>query len=105
MESIITDLERPLRQLLEWILRPQPEAGRQTGEVALRVEVKLECDAVWLTQRHVADLFDTCADYVGLHRKSILGDSALKKAATTEDFLVVRKECAASATNLAQGCE
>jgi hypothetical protein len=79
--------------LWECILRPQPLAGAQppTGGIALRVEVKLECDAVWLTQRQMADLFDTCADNVGLHRKSILGDSALKKAATTEDFSVVRK--------------
>jgi len=32
-----------------------------------RVEVKLDRDTVWLTQRQMADLFDTSTDNVGLH--------------------------------------
>lgn len=57
-----------------------------------RVEVKLDRDTVWLTQRQMADLFDTSTDNVGLHLKNIFADSELEEAATTEDFSVVQSE-------------
>lgn len=60
------------------------------GEV--RVEVKLDRDTVWLTQRQMADLFDTSTDNVGLHLKNIFSDNELEEAATTEDFSVVHPE-------------
>lgn len=58
----------------------------------VRVEVKLERDTVWLTQRQMADLFDTSTDNVGLHLKNIFADSELEEAATTEDCSVVQAE-------------
>jgi len=58
----------------------------------VRVEVKLNRDTVWLTQRQMADLFDTSTDNVGLHLKNIFTDSELEEAATTEDFSVVQSE-------------
>ncbi|MCW5705532.1 MAG: DNA-binding protein, partial [Bradyrhizobium sp.] len=60
------------------------------GEV--RVEVKLDRDTVWLTQRQMADLFDTSTDNVGLHLKNIFGDGELEEAATAENFSVVQSE-------------
>jgi hypothetical protein len=38
---------------------------------AVRVEVRLERETVWLTQRQMAELFDTSTDNVGLHLKNI----------------------------------
>jgi prophage maintenance system killer protein len=59
---------------------------------AARVDVRLERDTVWLTQRQMAELFDTSTDNVGLHLKNIFADLELEEAATTEDFSVVQTE-------------
>jgi prophage maintenance system killer protein len=64
----------------------------EASDGGVRVEVKLERDTVWLTQRQMADLFDTSTDNVGLHLKNIFADSELEEAATTVDFLVVQSE-------------
>jgi len=64
----------------------------ETPDGDVRVEVKLDRDTVWLTQRQMADLFDTSTDNVGLHLKNIFADSELDEAATTEDFSVVQQE-------------
>ena len=76
------------------------EADIPRGEVLVyeapdggeRVEVKLDRDTVWLTQRQMADLFDTSTDNVGLHLKNVFADSELEEAATTEDVSVVQSE-------------
>ena len=73
--------------------------GESHGEVIVyessgeaRVDVRLEHDTVWLTQRQMADLFDTSTDNVGLHLKNIFSDGELEEAATTEDSSVVQTE-------------
>jgi prophage maintenance system killer protein len=58
----------------------------------VRVEVKLDRDTVWLTQRQMADLFDTSTDNVGLHLKNVFADKELEEGATAEDFSVVQSE-------------
>jgi len=60
------------------------------GEV--RVDVRLERETVWLTQRQMAELFDTSTDNVGLHLKNVYSDNELEEPATTEDFSVVQTE-------------
>jgi prophage maintenance system killer protein len=60
------------------------------GEV--RVEVRLERETVWLTQKQMAALFDTSTDNVGLHLKKIFSEGELAEAATAEDYSVVRIE-------------
>jgi hypothetical protein len=70
------------------------------GEVAVyeatdgsvRVDVRLENDTVWLTQRQMAELFESSTDNIGLHLKKIFADNELREAATTEDFSVVQSE-------------
>jgi hypothetical protein len=54
--------------------------------------VRLEQDTVWLTQRQMAELFESSADNIGLHLKNIFSDNELKETATTEDFSVVQSE-------------
>lgn len=34
-------------------------------------EVRLEKDTVWLTQKHMSDLFDKDTDTIGLHLRNI----------------------------------
>src|SRR5688500_7491168 len=59
---------------------------------AAHVEVRLEHETVWLTQRQMAELFDTSTDNVSLHLRNIFSDGELGDPATTEDFSVVQTE-------------
>jgi prophage antirepressor-like protein len=56
------------------------------------VEVKLDGDTVWLTQRQMSELLDTSTDNIGLHIKGICGDGELVEVATTKDSSVVQME-------------
>lgn len=58
----------------------------------VRVEVRLDQDTVWVTQRHMAELFDTTPENVLMHAKNIFADKELEEPATTKDFLVVQSE-------------
>ena len=58
----------------------------------IRVEVKLDRDTVWLTQRQMSELFETTPENVLMHLKKIYADGELEKAATAKDFLAVRME-------------
>lgn len=58
----------------------------------MRVDVRLEQEMVWLTQRQMGDLFDTSIDNIALNLKNIFADAELDETATTEDFSVVQFE-------------
>ena len=62
----------------------------QTGDDG--VEVRVQDGTVWLSQKLIADLFQTSSDNIGLHLKNIYAEEELAEAATTEDFSVVQKE-------------
>lgn len=62
----------------------------QDGQV--RVDVRLERETVWLTQRQMADLFDTTPENVIMHLKNIFENGELEETATAKDFLVVQTE-------------
>jgi hypothetical protein len=57
-----------------------------------RIDVRIESDTVWLTQRQMGDLFDTSSDNIGLHLKNIYTEQELNEKATTEDFSIVQTE-------------
>lgn len=58
----------------------------------VRVDVRLEKETVWLTQRQMADLFDTTVENVIMHLKNIFEIEELEESATAKDFLVVQTE-------------
>ena len=60
------------------------------GEV--RVDVPLEQETVWLTQRQMAEVLQTSTDNVSLHLRNIYSNGELEESATTEDFSTVRTE-------------
>ncbi len=60
------------------------------GEV--RVDVRLERETVWLSQKQMAELLDTSTDNIGLHLKNIYGDGELSEGATAEEYSVVQSE-------------
>ena len=59
-----------------------------------QVEVRLDAqrDTVWLSQRQMADLFETSSDNISLHLRNIFTDGELNEEATAEDSSVVRQE-------------
>ena len=71
-----------------------------SGEIALyeapdgqvRLDVRLERETIWLSQKQMAELFDTSTDNVGLHLKKVYAKGELGEEATTEDYSVVQAE-------------
>ncbi len=60
------------------------------GEV--QVDVRLEERTVWLSQRDMAELFETSPENVLMHLRNVFARQELEQSATTKDFLVVRTE-------------
>ena len=56
------------------------------------IEVRVQDDTIWLSQKNMGQLFDTSPDNIGLHLKNIFADGELSEDATAEDFSVVRQE-------------
>ena len=56
------------------------------------IDVRIENETVWLSQRQMSVLFNTSSDNVGLHLKNIYAEGELLEEATTEDFSVVCQE-------------
>ncbi|MGM0774560.1 MAG: RhuM family protein [Pseudomonadota bacterium] len=58
------------------------------------VEVRLDAnkETVWLSQRQMAEAFDTSIDNIGLHLKNIYKEGELDESVTTEESSVVRQE-------------
>ncbi len=75
-------------------LRDQCNIIIYTGEAnsGKAVEVRVDRDTVWLSQRQLAELLDTTPDNVGLHLKNIFSDGELAEEATTEEISVVQTE-------------
>ncbi|MCB9776326.1 MAG: virulence RhuM family protein [Nitrospiraceae bacterium] len=63
-----------------------------TPDGEIRVDVRLEQESVWLTQRQISELFDTSTDNIGLHLKNIFHEGELEESATAEDSSVVQME-------------
>ena len=63
-----------------------------TPDGSIKLDVRMDAETVWLTQRQMAELFDTSTDNVGLHLKHIYESEELAEAATTEDYSVVQQE-------------
>lgn len=62
----------------------------EKGETKL--EVRLENETVWLTQKLMAELFLTTPQNITIHLKNIFDEGELIEEATCKDFLQVRKE-------------
>ncbi len=56
------------------------------------IQVTLENETLWLSQRVMGELFEKDSDTIGLHIKNIFSEGELDKDSTTEVFSVVQKE-------------
>ena len=61
------------------------------GSVA-KISVRLEEETVWLTQKQLADIFDTTRENVVQHIKNILQEGELPEFRTCKKFLQVQTE-------------
>ena len=57
-----------------------------------KIEVRLENETVWLSQKQMAELFDCSVDNVALHLKNIFTEGELEENLTSEESSVVQKE-------------
>ena len=64
----------------------------ETPEAAAGREVRLDREMVWLTQRQMAEVFDSTPENVLMHLRNIFASGELEAEATTKEFLVVRTE-------------
>lgn len=64
----------------------------KTPDGKTSIEVKLEKETVWLSQKQMAELFDKDSDTIGLHLRNIYNSGELEEISTTEKYSVVRQE-------------
>jgi len=57
-----------------------------------RLEVRLEDETVWLTQAHIAELFQTTIPNISMHLRNVFAEGELQPKATIKEFLIVRQE-------------
>ncbi|KAA3610307.1 MAG: hypothetical protein D8M58_06190 [Calditrichaeota bacterium] len=63
-----------------------------TPQGNVKVEVLMREETVWLTQKMLAELFQTTPQNITLHLKNIYAEGELEESATCKDFLQVQKE-------------
>ena len=64
----------------------------QTENGQTKIDVRLENETVWLTQKAMADLFQTTIPNINMHFKNIFEEGELESNRTIKDFLIVQLE-------------
>ncbi|MDR1190849.1 MAG: virulence RhuM family protein [Verrucomicrobiales bacterium] len=64
----------------------------QTEDGRVKIDVRFEGDTVWLSQQHLAELFQTTKQNVSLHIQNIYNEVELLPEATVKESLTVRME-------------
>ena len=64
----------------------------QTEDGKLKIDVRFEGETVWLTQQHMAELFQTTQQNISLHLQNIYAEGELERGATHKESLSVRQE-------------
>jgi len=57
-----------------------------------RLDVRLEKDTVWLTQKNMAELFDKNVRTINEHIKNIFNEGELKENSVVRNFRITEKE-------------
>jgi len=64
----------------------------QTQDGKTKLEVRLDGETVWLTQKLMAALFQTTPQNITIHLKNIYEEGELDENSTCKDFLQVQQE-------------
>jgi len=64
----------------------------QTENGETKLDVRFQGETVWLTQKMMAELFQTTSQNITIHLKNIFEEGELEEDSTCKDFLLVQKE-------------
>ncbi|MBU0978324.1 MAG: hypothetical protein ABIJ33_00915 [Patescibacteria group bacterium] len=64
----------------------------QSPDGGVNIEVMYADENIWLTQKKMAELFDTTSQNITMHLKNIYKVGELDENSTCKDFLQVRSE-------------
>lgn len=59
----------------------------QTEDEKLKIEVRLEAETVWLSQQHMATLFQTSKQNISLHLRNIFTEGELREDSVVKESL------------------
>ena len=72
----------------------------QTEDGNSRIQIRLENETVWLTQRQIADLYQINVNTVSRHIKVIFDEGELHPEATVRQYRIVAPEAARAVERL-----
>lgn len=83
---------------------PSPAPGGQflvyqTADGKLKLDVRFEGETVWLTQQHMAELFQTTKQNIGQHLKGIFSEGELSQDSVVKNFFTTAADGKNYATN------
>ena len=64
----------------------------ESGDGEARVNVRFEEETVWLTQRQMAEVFESTPQNIVMHLRKVFSSRELDAESTSKDFLIVRSE-------------
>jgi hypothetical protein len=64
----------------------------QSDDGKTKIDVKLEDETVWLSQKQMADLYDSTKQNISLHIKNIFDEEEIMENSTCRKFRQVQKE-------------
>jgi hypothetical protein len=64
----------------------------QTKDKQAQVEVRFDGDSVWLTQKNMADLFQTTPQNITIHLKNVYKSGELQEVGTCKEYLQAQTE-------------
>lgn len=71
---------------------PETDVAVFTAEGAFALDVRVEADTVWLTQKQMASLFDVTIPTINEHIKTAFETEEIQKDATLRNFRIVAQE-------------
>ena len=70
----------------------------QTEDGKLKIDVRLEGETAWLTQAHMAELFQTTVPNVSMHLRNVFAEGELKADSVVKEFLTTATDGKSYAT-------
>lgn len=64
----------------------------QNDSGKIKIDVRLEGETVWLTQKLMAELFDTSVPNINMHLKNCYKEAEIKEKSVIKDFLTTAKD-------------
>jgi len=58
----------------------------------VKLEVFLQDETLWLTQKMMAELFEVTVPNVSMHIRNIFDEEELNKSSTVKEFLIIQNE-------------